>query len=372
MDFHVLGPLEVRGERGVVHLGGPKPRAVLAVLLLHANEPVSADRLIEAVWGEEESPTSRKSLQVCVSRLRKALGDPAILATKGTSYVVRVAPGELDAGRFDRLVDAGRRALADGHAEEAAATLREALELWRGAPLADLSLESFAATDVARLEEHWLAALEARVEADLASGRHAALAGELQQLLAEHPNREAFLGHLMLALYRSGRQVEALETYRKARQTLVDEIGVEPGPGLRRLHEAILRQDPTLDHPPVLDALPRERHPAPASPPQVPERSGAAEDTRADETEARKVVTVLFSDITGSTGLGQAVDPESLHDLLSRLLRRDEARRGAPRGAGLEVHRRRRHGGLRSSARARGRRAARREGGSRDARGSPC
>jgi class 3 adenylate cyclase/DNA-binding SARP family transcriptional activator len=318
MDFRVLGPLEVRGERGVVHLGGLKPRAVLAVLLLHANEPVSSARLVEAVWGQEESPTRRKSLQVCVSRLRKALGDPAILARKGATYEVRVAPGELDSERFERLVDAGRRALADGEAEQAAATLRRALALWRGAPLADLSLESFAATDVARLEEHRLAALEARVEADLASGRHAALAGELRQLLAEHPTREPFVGQLMLALYRCGRQVEALETYRTARRTLVDEVGVEPGPELRRLHEAILRQDPALDHSPVLDDPLRERHAEPAPPKRVPERPGASGAALADETEARKIVTVLFTDISSSTGLGEALDPEALEQMLAR------------------------------------------------------
>ena len=219
MDFRVLGPLEVRSERGAVHLGGPKPRAVLAVLLLHANEPVSSERLVEAVWGEEESYENRKSLQVSVSRLRKALGEPGIVATKGKSYEVRVRPGELDAERFESLVDDGRRALAAGHAEEAAATLREGLALWRGPALADLAVESFADTDIARLEEQRLAALETRVEADLAAGQHAALVGELRQLVADNPTRERLAGQLMLALYRDGRQVEALEEYRRARET---------------------------------------------------------------------------------------------------------------------------------------------------------
>ena len=318
MDFHVLGPLEVRGERGVVHLGGPKPRAVLAVLLLHANEPVTANRLIEAVWGEDESAAGRKALQVCVSRLRKALGDPAIVVTKGRSYEVRVAAGELDAERFERLLDAGRRALADGQADQAAMSLRQALALWRGPPLADLSLESFAATDVARLEEHRLAALEARIEAELASGRHAALVGELSQLLGENPTREAFLGFLMLALYRCGRQVEALETYRTARRTLVDEIGVEPGPELRRLHEAILRQDAALDHATVPEQPSPERQAGSAQPQRVQEPTGAGEAAPAEETEARKTVTVLFTDISGSTGFGEALDPEALQQLLAR------------------------------------------------------
>ncbi len=258
MDFRVLGPLEVSSERGAVHLGGPKPRAVLAVLLLHANEPVSSARLVEAVWGEEETPVRRKSLQVSVSRLRKALGDPDVVATKGTTYEVRVRPGELDAERFESLVEEGRRALASGQAEQAAASLREGLALWRGPPLADLAVESFAETDVARLEEQRLDALETRVEADLAAGRHGALVGELRQLVADNPTRERLAGQLMLALYRCGRQAEALEAFRSARQTLVDEIGVEPGPELRRLHEAILRQDDALDAPRARPDLPRE------------------------------------------------------------------------------------------------------------------
>ena len=258
MDFRVLGPLEVLSERGAVNLGGPKPRAVLAVLLLHANEPVSSDRLVEAVWGEDESYENRKSLQVCVSRLRKALGEPGVVATKGKSYEVRVRPGELDAERFERLVDDGRDALAAGNPERAAAALREGLALWRGPALADLAVESFAENDIARLEEQRLAALETRVDADLAAGDHAALVGELRQLVADNPTRERLAGQLMLALYRCGRQVEALEEFRRARDRLVEEIGVEPGPELRRLHEAILRQDPSLDPPAPRPELPRE------------------------------------------------------------------------------------------------------------------
>jgi WD40 repeat protein/DNA-binding SARP family transcriptional activator len=266
MDFRVLGPLEVRSERGAVHLGGHKPRAVLAVLLLHANEPVSSARLVEAVWGEDETPELRKSLQVSVSRLRKALDDPEIVATKGKSYEVRVRPGELDAERFERLVDDGRRALASGQAEQASASLRQGLALWRGSPLADLAVESFAETDIARLEEQRLAALETRVDADLAAGRHAALVGELRQLVADNPTRERLAGQLMLALYRCGRQAEALEAYRSARQTLVDDIGVEPGPELRRLHDAILQQDASLEPPSPLPDLPRELDAATAPP----------------------------------------------------------------------------------------------------------
>jgi WD40 repeat protein/DNA-binding SARP family transcriptional activator len=258
MDFRVLGPLEVLSERGVVHLEGQKPRAVLAVLLLHANEPVSSERLVEAVWGEEESYENRKSLQVSVSRLRKALDEPGIVATKGKSYEVRVRPGELDAECFERLVEDGRNALAAGHPEQAAAALREGLALWRGPALADLAFESFAEIDIARLEEQRVAALEMRVDADLAAARHAELVGELRQLLADNPTRERFAAQLMLALYRCGRQTEALEAYRRARERLVEEIGVEPAPELRRMHEAILRQDPSLEPPAPRLELPRE------------------------------------------------------------------------------------------------------------------
>jgi WD40 repeat protein/DNA-binding SARP family transcriptional activator/energy-coupling factor transporter ATP-binding protein EcfA2 len=264
MEFRILGPLEVDGARGIVPLGGTKPRAVLAVLLLHANEPVSAERLALALWGEDAPPGAIKTVRVHVSRLRRALGDADLVTTSAAGYCLRVRPDELDAERFARLVDDARRALAGGHPEHAAAGLREALALWRGPPLADLAFEHFAAAEIARLEEQRLTALEARMEADLALGQHAEVVGELQQIAAEHPHRERLMGQLMLALYRCGRQADALEVYGDARRVLVAELGVEPGPELRRLHEAILRQDRSLESqvelaqpaelPPELDA----------------------------------------------------------------------------------------------------------------------
>jgi DNA-binding SARP family transcriptional activator len=247
MEFRVLGPLEVLNERGVVALGGIKPRAVLAVLLLHPNEAVSAERLALALWGEDAAAGAVKTVQVHISRLRKALGDPERVATTPVGYCLRVGPGELDAERFELLVQDGRLALAAGEVERAAAVLRSALSLWRGPALEDVAYEPFAQTEIARLEEQRLAALEARVDADLASGHHAELLGELQQLLTAHPTRERLVGQLMLALYRCGRQAEALETYRGARQQLIDEVGVEPGPELHRLQEAILRHDASLE-----------------------------------------------------------------------------------------------------------------------------
>src|SRR5215212_8219185 len=255
MEFSILGPLEVRGERGAVALGGSKPRAVLAVLLLHPNEPVSADRLALALWGEDAPAGAAKTVQVHVSRLRKALGDPGLVETTPAGYRLRVRRDELDVERFERGVDAGRRALAAGQPEEAAARLRDALALWRGPALADLAFEPFAQAEIERLEEERLTALESRAEADLAAGRHVALVSELRQLVAEHPTREQLVARLMVALYRSGRQTEALDAYREAREALVEHAGVEPGPDLQRLQRAVLEQDPALDPPAGARAL---------------------------------------------------------------------------------------------------------------------
>ena len=262
MEFRILGPFEVLDERGPVALGGTKPRAVLAALVMHPNEPVSAERLALALWGEDAPEGAIKTLQVHVSRLRKALGDVDVLATTPAGYQLRVRAGELDSERFEQLVGEGRNLLASEQPEEAAAVLREALTLWRGSPFAELAFEPFAQAEIARLEEERLAALEARVEADLAAGREAALIGELQHLVAEHPTRERLAGQLMLALYRCGRQADALKAYSDVRQRLVSDIGVEPGPELRRLQEAILHQDASLEPdivagvelPPELDA----------------------------------------------------------------------------------------------------------------------
>jgi len=266
MEFRILGLIDVRNEAGPVALGGKKPRGVLAVLLLHANEPVSAERLALALWGEDAPGGAVKTVQTHVSRLRRALGDPDILATTPAGYRLRVRPDELDAERFERLVEEGRAALAGGRPEHASALLRGALSLWRGSPLADLADEPFAAAEIARLDEERLAALEARVEADLAAGCHDALVGELQHLVAENPTRERLAGQLMLALYRCGRQAESLEAYAQARRVLVSEIGVEPGPELRGLQDAILRQDASLRPQAVTDQLPPELDAAAAPP----------------------------------------------------------------------------------------------------------
>jgi DNA-binding SARP family transcriptional activator len=247
MRFLMLGPLEVCDEGGVVALGGIKPRAVLAMLLLHANEPVSAERLAVALWGEDAPAGVAKNVYVHVSRLRSALGDRGVIETTPAGYRLRVGADELDVARFERLAEDGRRALAEGQPEQAGVVLREALGLWRGPPLAELAWEPFAGAEIARLEEQRLATLEARIEADLGAGRHYELVGELRQLVAVHPTRERLAADLMLALYRCGRQSEALEVYQDTRRLLVTEVGIEPGLRLRKLQDAILRHDESLE-----------------------------------------------------------------------------------------------------------------------------
>jgi DNA-binding SARP family transcriptional activator len=245
MEFRILGPLEVWDGGAEVSLGGPKPRALLAVLLLHPNEAVPTDRLIDELWGEDSPADAAAALRVNVSRLRKALPADA-LTTRAPGYVLRVEPDELDLHRFEHLVDEGRSLFARGLATDAAERLRDALSLWRGPALADFSYESFAQAAIARLEEIRLAALELRIDADLVLGRHDELIGELEALVTEHPLREHLRMYLMTALYRSGRQAEALDAYQDARRALVDELGIDPSPALQELERAILRQDPAL------------------------------------------------------------------------------------------------------------------------------
>ena len=257
MKFRILGPLEVIDSHGAIALQGAKPRALLTVLLLHANKPVSPDRLAVALWGEDAAPSAVKTLHVYVSRLRKALGDEDILVTTPAGYRLRVGPGELDTEQFESLVADGRQALAAGRPERAAAQLREALGLWRGPPLEDLAHDPFARSEITRLEEERSAALEARVQADLAAGRHGELLGELRQLVAASPVRERLAGHLMLALYRCGRQSEALDVYARTRETLSGEFGLEPGPELRELQRDVLEQAASLElrEPPAPELL---------------------------------------------------------------------------------------------------------------------
>jgi branched-chain amino acid transport system substrate-binding protein len=248
LDFRILGPFEVRDGEDVLHLGGSKQRSVLAILVLRPNTVVSSNRLVQELWGDAPPDDAAMALQAHVSRLRKALPEgPDLLATQSPGYILRIAPGQLDLGRFEELVAEGRRAQDSGDAARAAELLRSALALWRGRPLADLEDEAFAREATAHLEDAWLDALGARVDADLALARHGELIPELRALVRAHPLREGLRGQLMLALYRCGRQAEALEVYTGARRLLNDELGLEPGPGLQRLQQRILVQDPALE-----------------------------------------------------------------------------------------------------------------------------
>jgi YVTN family beta-propeller protein len=252
MDYQILGPRQVCQNGRSVGFGGEKQRALLAVLLLHANEVVSADQLIDDLRGERPPATAPKALQVHVSRLRRALDDhgdasDSVLLTRGRGYLIRVEPGELDLDRFRGLVEEGRGALGAGDLEEAANLFRVGLALWRGPPLGDFTYEAFATPAIAQLEELHLEALEERVEADLALGRHRDLVGELAALVERNPLRERLRAQLMLALYRCARQAEALAVYQKFRRTLSEELGLDPGPGLQQLELAVLNRDPSLD-----------------------------------------------------------------------------------------------------------------------------
>src|SRR5215212_1054132 len=247
-EFRILGPLELVDEGRQVELAGGRQRALLALLLLHANEVVSSDRLIDGLWGERPPATASKVLQNAVSQLRRALGD-GLIVTRAPGYLLQVEPDAIDARRFESLVADGKEALAVGRAEDAARILRDALALWRGPPLHEFAYEPFAEAEAARLQELRLRTLGERIEADLALGRHADLVGELERLVTEHPLRERPRGQLMLALYQSGRQAEALRAYQQGRRLLSEELGLDPGADLQQLEQQILVRDPALDPP---------------------------------------------------------------------------------------------------------------------------
>ena len=244
MEFRILGSLEVAVDGRLLPLGGPSQRALLALLLLHANEVVSTDRLLDELWADGPPASGATALQVRVSQLRKGLGAAGErLETKTPGYLFRAERGELDLEHFSQLVEE-----TDGAAPAIVAErLREALALWRGPPLADLAYESFAQPAIRRIGELRLAALERCIDADLALGRHTEAVPELERLVDAEPLRERFRGQLILALYRSGRQADALDAYQDARRTLIEELGLEPSPALQELERAILQQSPELD-----------------------------------------------------------------------------------------------------------------------------
>src|SRR5215218_3349113 len=300
---------------------------LLAKLLLHANQVVSTDELIEAVWGEEPPPTVRQSLQNHVAALRKTIeagnasAPPRTLLTRDPGYLLRIDPERLDLHRFQRLDRSGRQALSKGDPATAANLLRRALALWRGPALADVAASTgIAWPELIGVEELQLATVEARIEADLALGRHHELAAELDTLVRQHPLREHLHGQLMLALYRSGRQADALAAYRAARKTLVNELGIEPSVGLQRLEQAILAQDPALELLVPARTGDREPHDDHGDPDKG---EGAAGDGGA--SVERKLVSVLFAEVDEPLdGTGER-DPEDVSSMLDRHLDRVRA-----------------------------------------------
>ena len=253
MEFAILGPLEVHDQTRRIAVSRAKERLLLAMLVIHANEMVSVDRLVEVLWDNEPPATAENTLQTYVSHLRKALepdrvprAQYGLLRTRPHGYELAVPPEAIDAARFERLVHAGRDALPSAP-ERAAEILRAASALWRGEPLADFGFELFAQSEIARLTELRAMALEDRVEADLALGRHASLCGELNQAVVEQPLRERLWAQLIRALYRCGRQADALHAYTRLRTQLAELLGIDPSPELVRLHEAVLHQRPDLD-----------------------------------------------------------------------------------------------------------------------------
>src|SRR5215470_8763351 len=246
MDFRILGPLEVARDGQLLALGAVQQRALLAVLVLRCGEVVSTDRLVDELWGERAPAAAAKTVQVYVSHLRKALG-AGVIVTQGRGYRLAAAPEQVDAARFEALCAEGRRALAGGDAARARERLCSALGLWRGEPLAEFTYEPFAQAAIARLHEARLAALEDRIDADLALGAGGELIGEIESLIAANPLQERLRGQLMLALYRAGRQADALAAYRQTSELLREELGLEPGRSLQELERAILDQDASLE-----------------------------------------------------------------------------------------------------------------------------
>src|SRR5215471_2877810 len=291
IQFQILGPLEVRIDGAAIAIGGPRQRALLAMLLLSANQVVSRDRLIDELLNAAPSGSADRMLRVQVSRLRRALeadGDEPRVIRRAPGYVLRVDAGELDLDLFEKLLAEGHRAFEDQNFEHASTVLREAEALWRGRPLADLEFEPFARIEIERLQELRLTACEERIDAELALGQHNILIAELEALVNEHPLRERLRGQLMLALYRSGRQADALETYRSGQALLSDELALEPSPALRQLERSILLQEPALELP----------APTPAAPPET---------TQPTEPEPRRGLLGSKRRRAGLAGLALAV-----------------------------------------------------------------
>ncbi len=310
IEFRVLGPFEVRLDGQPVELRAQKPRALLAALVLRANTVVSADRLIDELWGDQPPATAPHVLQVYVSQLRKALapGGASLLEHRPPGYVLHAGADDVDLALFERGLEAGSAALRRGEPETALAALSDALALWRGSALADLADEPLAQTAILRLDELRLLAVEERIDAELALGRHDRLVAEVRSLVAENAHRERLWGQLMVALYRAGRQGEALDAYRAGRRALLDQLGIEPTPALQGLQAAILRQDAGLEAPEVRrpEAAERDRRTLAAIALQEHELAPLAEASRALAAGSTPVSVVMARVVTlapGDSGL---------------------------------------------------------------------
>jgi DNA-binding SARP family transcriptional activator/predicted negative regulator of RcsB-dependent stress response len=318
MEFRILGPVEVWDGAQRLDLGGSKPRALLAVLLLHPNQVVSTEHLIDQLWGEAPPATARNLVQVYVSHLRQALhrrrdgsATDQVLVTRPSGYLLRVGPGELDLDRFQTLTTDARRATLDGDLEGAAERWCAALALWRGPALAGAASEALQRTMLPRLEEARLMALEERLEADLGLGRHTQLVGELEALVASNPDRERLCRQLMVALYQSGRRAQALAVYRRTRRVLLEELGLEPGPALQELERAILRADPALEPVQLAASATLDEPGSPGGPCQLPPdiddftgREAALAEVR-QLLEGEQATAIVISAIAGKAGVGK-------------------------------------------------------------------
>jgi len=313
MRVRILGPFHLEDGGRQITIGGVRQRAVLADLVLHANEVVPSEQLLVELWGEDSPPSAANALQAAISRLRRVLPAGRLITT-APGYTLRVFPAELDVAQFGQLVFEGRDALAAGSAAEAVQLLDQAMTLWRGPPLTDFRYEPFAQADIARLEELRLACLEERNEASLALGSAGALTAELGRMVTDHPLRERLRGQLMLALYRSGRQSEALEAYRQFRGTLMEELGLEPSSALRELQAAILRHDPVLAPGPATSGAPQARRPVTVLcvALQIAPGSGAALDPEAHGVVNEHVVSGLTAVLERHGGKLAASDSEHL------------------------------------------------------------
>jgi DNA-binding SARP family transcriptional activator len=313
MRVRILGPFHLEDGGRPITIGGVRQRAVLADLVLHANEVVPSEQILVELWGEDSPPSAANALQAAISRLRRVL--PAgRLVTTSPGYMLRVFPAELDAAQFEQLMFEGRDALTAGTAAEAVQLLDQAMTLWRGPPLADFRYEPFAQAEIARLEELQLACLEERNEANLALGLEGTLTAELGRMVTDHPLRERLRGQLMRALYRSGRQAEALETYRQFRNTLMEELGLEPSSALRELQAAILRHDPVLAPGSVTGGTPLARRPVTVLcvALQLAPRSGVALDPEAHGVVNEHLASGLAAVLERHGGKLAASDSEHL------------------------------------------------------------